>query len=345
MSGNFTFSGDPAAEKLLEEAVAGIAAELSAHPEASLLRAVILGGGYGRGEGGVTPEGGLSNDLDFFVVTRGNSELPFLREISHRWEAKLGIDVDFSLPGPLHYYHRIRRSLMIQELLAGNRVIWGEKDILDPIERIPWEKLPWDEGARLLLNRGTGLLLARQRLAEAASQPEDLEFIRRNLHKAALGAGDALLLFRHRYRQRGLERREELAGMNDLPLRFKELYAKALAYKYRPCPEPEEDFVARGRELCDYWTLALQEGAAHFAPEGASPDPVENARRLILTPRQDLGNPLRNLPLNLVWLRKLPTLFPLTAHPRLKLLLPLAQFLRDGKLPDAHYLYLWQRFN
>ena len=39
--------------------------------------------------------------------------------------------------------------------------------------RLQWRELPWREGARLLLNRGTGLLLSRRRM----QNPEEKEFI------------------------------------------------------------------------------------------------------------------------------------------------------------------------
>lgn len=64
----YTFLKNPAAETLLGHSLELMAREIGKMPECSGVRAVVLGGGYGRGEGGATPEGALCNDLDFFVI-------------------------------------------------------------------------------------------------------------------------------------------------------------------------------------------------------------------------------------------------------------------------------------
>ena len=68
----YTVVPDAALESLIDRTLAEIASEIDAL-RLPCLQAVVLGGGYGRGEGGVlhTPAGGrLYNDLDFFVVSR-----------------------------------------------------------------------------------------------------------------------------------------------------------------------------------------------------------------------------------------------------------------------------------
>ena len=69
--GRFAAGECPEADGMVADAVSRIGAEIEslALPR---LRGVVLGGGYGRGEGGVVePSGGartLSNDLDFFAI-------------------------------------------------------------------------------------------------------------------------------------------------------------------------------------------------------------------------------------------------------------------------------------
>ena len=61
----------PKADQLVQESIRAIGAEVESLSIPGLM-GVVLGGGYGRGEGGVVEGDGesvsLSNDLDFFVV-------------------------------------------------------------------------------------------------------------------------------------------------------------------------------------------------------------------------------------------------------------------------------------
>ena len=70
--GRYVAGEAPAMDRLVEETIRDVGAEVAALA-VPRLQGVVLGGGYGRGEGGVfdLPDGSqrLSNDLDFFAVT------------------------------------------------------------------------------------------------------------------------------------------------------------------------------------------------------------------------------------------------------------------------------------
>jgi hypothetical protein len=71
----FTLDGDEALERHLELTCARIVSGIRGLIPEGRLEAVLLGGGYGRGEGGVLRgEGGDRpyNDLEFYVAIRGN---------------------------------------------------------------------------------------------------------------------------------------------------------------------------------------------------------------------------------------------------------------------------------
>ena len=95
----YTFLKNPAAETLLGHSLELMAREIGKMPECSGGRAVVLGGGYGRGEGGATPEGALCNDLDFFVIPHDGISADSLqsafRHLGRKWKEILSIDVDF----------------------------------------------------------------------------------------------------------------------------------------------------------------------------------------------------------------------------------------------------------
>ena len=230
---SFSKKQDPRVEQLISEALAGIRSALAASQESSSVRAVVLGGGYGRGEGGATPEGMPYNDLDFFVIMKGSPASPALRRLLDRigsdWGAKLAIDVDFYCVNSIQALCRDAHTLMIQELFAGSTIVFGDERVFDGVPLRPFSEIPWTEGARLLLNRGAGLLFARQRTGD----PAQADFVRRNLHKAALGCGDAVLVVHHDYRRTGTERLEALRAYPEVSW-LVPAYQAALEFKYTP---------------------------------------------------------------------------------------------------------------
>lgn len=267
----------PEVERIVEEAVREIGAEVEALAIPKLW-GVVLGGGYGRGEGGVIG-GGLSNDLDFYVVAEegaGGADLAAidaaLKPVSEKWTAKLGVDVDFcTAKTPWRIRHDENR-LMIQELLHGYFDVAGERGetMFASVKRLDPGELPWIEAARLLMNRGAGLLLAGDRLRAGEGVKG---FVARNINKAVLGAGDARLIARGAYRWRAVDRAEALGDA---------LYSKAVEWKFRPADGPVCD-IAAARAA---WTDALDEVfRADGAREALARRTFYNAARWIIRRR------------------------------------------------------------
>ena len=234
----------PELDRLVDGACAEIGREIDALCIKNLA-GVVLGGGYGRGEGGAIGNS-LSNDLDFFAIACESASeaatAPIavaLQPISEKWTAKLGIDVDFTVKTPWRIRHDQER-LMIQELLRGHCDVAGKggAELFAGVEMIDAAKLPWMEAARLLMNRGIGLVLARE--------SGDAAFAARNVNKCILGAGDARLIARHAYAWRAADRATALGDA---------LYSAAVEWKFRP----------RGEAVCDWeaargaWLDALGE--------------------------------------------------------------------------------------
>ena len=77
----FTIDGDPSLERHLDQVCNRVTDEVRACIPGRSLEGLLLGGGYGRGEGGVlkTASGDRPyNDLEFYVFVRGNA---FLRNM------------------------------------------------------------------------------------------------------------------------------------------------------------------------------------------------------------------------------------------------------------------------
>ncbi len=133
--GRFVAGECPELDRLVAESLVAIGREVS-EMRIPLLFGVVLGGGYGRGEGGAKGEFNvegskspvacrLSNDLDFFAITKdGTTDVDAaavakaLEPVSRRWTEKLGIDVDFTSKTPWRIRHDQER-LMVQELIHG----------------------------------------------------------------------------------------------------------------------------------------------------------------------------------------------------------------------------------
>lgn len=203
----------------------------------SNLVALILGGGYGRGEGAVVWRDGREwpyNDLDFTIIVRDPKGVSAaLASISHRFSQQMRIEVDFSRPVTLSQVAHWPHTLMWHELLLGHIVVCGNQDVLSQhcpkyLHSMP----PLAEGSRLLLNRGAGLLWAL-RVAEGLEQAPDQDFCRRNLFKAQMAQGDVALMWGERYTISYQERPTRYQQLDGWPLAPAD-YQLAMQFKMNP---------------------------------------------------------------------------------------------------------------
>ena len=272
---SFTMTRDPAVDALIAEMLVSLRQDIAALSPGPGLTGVFLGGGYGRGDGGVLERGGRRltyNDLDFFVFSDGlnrksrGSLDASLAGLAETWSARLGIEVDFAPVRELSTLSSMPVTLMFQELRVGHVLVWGDGRALERIPVCAAQDLPALEGLRLLLNRGTGLLLAERRLAEKRDDDASRDFIWRNLHKCALGCGDALLIMSHSY-DYSLNRRE--ADLVAWARRYwpgvrgeqlAEHYRRAAAFK----AQPHGDSLRAASELLpvlrQLWQASLERG-------------------------------------------------------------------------------------
>ena len=244
----FTLDGDEHLERDMARlcAVAARGAERSIPPHR--LEALWLGGGYGRGEGGVLrlPGGDRPyNDLEFYVCLRGNSLLnrwrfdPPLRKLAEEMGRTAGLDVEFQIISLAQLQHS-KPSMFYYDLVAGHRQLSGAEGLLDRCLRQSDPRcLPLAEATRLLMNRGTGLVLARQRLSHDPLDGEDADFIGRNIAKAQLALGDAVLTVLGRYHWSCLERHQRLVALPqaEAPPWLRELrrhHAAGVVFKLHP---------------------------------------------------------------------------------------------------------------
>lgn len=252
MKARFTLDGSDALEADLEKLCRNVLSGLQSLIPARELEALVLGGGYGRGQGGVfkTPAGDRPyNDLEFYVFLRGNvllSERKYrqrLHELGEKLSPAAGLHVEFKV----YSVEKLQRgsvSMFTYDLVAGHRTVFGSEEIFaGSRHHLAAEQIPLREATRLLFNRCSGLLLAKDILLNETLTAEQIDFIHRNLAKAQLAFGDALLVEHGLYHWSCVERHHrlgKLAPSDDLPwlVEIRDLHAAGVQFKLHPHPTP-----------------------------------------------------------------------------------------------------------
>lgn len=248
----FTLDGNEALELRLaltcERAVAGVRKFLPA----GKLQAIVLGGGYGRGQGGVlnTAAGDEPyNDLEFYVFLRGSTVLNDRRfrsrlvTLGEVLSPDAGLHVEFKITSP-EKFRREPVSMFSYDLVAGHRVLFGAENILAGCQHhLAAEKIPLHEATRLLFNRCTGLLFAEALLRKLALTPEDVDFLGRNVAKGQLALGDVVLTAVGQYHGHVQERRARLEnlGTTEMPPWLTDVcghHAAGAEFKLHPYRKP-----------------------------------------------------------------------------------------------------------
>jgi hypothetical protein len=257
----FTIDGDEALERHLESICAKVTSGIRGLIPADRLEAVILGGGYGRGEGGVLRGAGGDrpyNDLEFYVSIRGGRHLNEwlynrrLEALSEIVAHLAGIEIEVKVTS-LAELDSKSVSMFTYDLASGHRILWATAAIdFEPI----WKghrrerSIPKSEATRLLMNRCTGLLLARGKLEQPELTQESADFVRRNIAKAQLACGDALLAAHGQYHWSCQERHSRLAYLarkKDCPLFDEALSNHRDGVTFKLHPE------AAGTERAELW--------------------------------------------------------------------------------------------
>ncbi len=198
----YTVDGDDALEQHVDSVCERVKEGLTQIIPKSGLHGVLLGGSYGRGEGGVlrTPDGDMPyEDFPFAVLIHGSVALArrrfsaALAGLGRSLQSFAGVEVGFHLMSR----RRLRKgevSLARHDLVCGHRTVLGPPDLFSGCaHHADASALPLHEATRLLLSRGAGLLFALDRLRQKPFRREDGEFVLRTTAQAKLALGDAFL--------------------------------------------------------------------------------------------------------------------------------------------------------
>ena len=240
--GRFTVRGSNAVEAEIGALLEEVARTVSERIPAAAYRALVLLGGYGRGEGGVvTVEGRerLHNNLDFLLIANGRRQRALAelrREVGEVLEGlvtKHGIQMDLGVttasllrwsPGLVMWY----------DMRFGHKTVLGDCDYVPSLTRFTVDRIPAWDVRDLLVNRGTLLLIAELLLERAEVSPEIHREAVKHVVKAIIGYGDAFLFSRKDYHWSYQEKLRRIRRRPDVPKSLRAAYCDAVEFRFQP---------------------------------------------------------------------------------------------------------------
>lgn len=274
------------------------------------LRALVLGGGYGRGEGGIFDPGDgtdarLYNDLEFYLFA---PPVPpeTLASWIHEGERRLGLEIEIKVMEPAAF-EAAAPSMFYYDLLCRHVLVVGDQRWIEalPARLAEASEIPPEEASRLLVNRGMSLLRCRRWAAGEISLPAG--FCERILSKLKLALGDAVLCEAGKYHWSCQERNRRLPALQAVPPDWDELvawHAEGVAFKFRPADSrrPPSEWAAPADRLRRAWIstflwIESRRLAAGFAtPAGYASShkrifPAEPAAKNLIRQLRDLRRP------------------------------------------------------
>lgn len=239
--------GRDAAERAFEERIDSDLRIISARVSASLgpsLRALLLCGGYGRGEGGAVERAGVLvpyNDYDLVAVVDGpaRSQRAKLLHLAHRLTGEVGLEVELWPVSREELIPAPRTLFWLDVAMGGARLVRGDGSVLSAVRRLAPRDIPLEEAGRLLANRALGVALSR------LEGFQDRDAGARHLHKAVLALGDATLLAAGRYAG-SIRERASLVETTALSPELVLAYREAAAFRRRPDRAPWRASVGSG---------------------------------------------------------------------------------------------------
>jgi len=240
--GRFTLYGGTPVEHKIGVLVGEAAEAIEATIPIKSIRALVLIGGYGRGEGGVERVGNQEmphNNLDFLLILKHGAASSLDRtkySLSKRLQMigqKHGVGMDLSVV-TVSQLRQAPCLVLWHDMRFGHKTILGDADFVPSLTQFAPERIEASDIRNLLVNRGT-LLLINQMLIEAGPlNEESARTIVGHGMKAIFGYGDALLFTKGAYHSSSTEKQSRMAAHPDIPSDFRALYDKAIEFRFQP---------------------------------------------------------------------------------------------------------------
>jgi hypothetical protein len=253
---HFTYYNNKETEKVLNQVMQEVATvfnELFSEQETA---ALIVIGGYGRGEGGIVRKNDTyhpHNNIDFLYIHHGRISQKVvalanakLQEISKKYD--IGIDMSAINRQKLL---NLKGLVVSYDMRYGHKTILGDSTFLKENASFSLYNIDPTDVRQLLINRGTLLLINRVLLNKETLTTEEKKLIIKHAIKAIIGYGDALLYFNDAYHWSYAQKLTNMTEQKNIPEEVKTLYSEAMLFRFRPDYEKflEKDLHAWNDEL------------------------------------------------------------------------------------------------
>jgi len=218
------------------------------------IHSIILGGGFGRGEGSVLISQGriqAVNDYDLFVIISDDDKTDF-RSMENNIVGEIGIRLLDLIPIKYFNLTTLPPTQFNYDLKYGGRHLWGE-NLIDLIPQYKEGYVDPESGKTLLLNR---LICAIEAYSEKFEQQcmttEGKFFLVNQTGKVVSACVEALLIKRGKYHHSYQERRDIFKAEFPQEKDLQKLNERATEFKLRPSTLIDFDAI-------EYWKKAIHE--------------------------------------------------------------------------------------
>jgi hypothetical protein len=206
--------------------------------EFETIEAIILYGGYGRGEGSWIEKKHIwkpYNDYDIVVIVQKKIKSSRVAEIRLRLAKQLDISwVDLSQKTPSRMKW-LRPSIYNFDLKNASSTIYGDKKFSESIPFIDSSKIPLKEILTLFLTRLWPFMGALHKHGfDKEYTGDESRFFRNQMAKAVLATADVLLLLDGNYHASYIERIKRVCNKNTILDSEREIFQWALDEKLLP---------------------------------------------------------------------------------------------------------------
>jgi hypothetical protein len=248
--GRFTVRGTKKVESLITGQMETVEKRSRRALDTYPVEAVLLLGGYGRGEGGVEIVSGEEkphNNFDFLIITTSLSKERTVelqntaRQLFDSLARELGIGIDFAISTDrkLAYSPCL---VMWYDMRFGHKVIIGPDDYMARYTHFKLENILSSDALALLVNRGTLFVINQVMIEQNPVLTKDLRRVfTKHMIKAIIGYGDSLLYFLGDYNWSYEEKGRRMAKRNDINDEFKAIYLDAIDFRFAPRYSDYED--------------------------------------------------------------------------------------------------------
>ena len=240
--GKFTVCGSEQVEELITSMMKQIASTIDGELEGIAYEALVLIGGYGRGEGGVAVVDGVEkphNNFDFLLITKRlpAGEITRLKQkLMQKLQeviSQIKIGIDISIINACKLRSNSCRVIWY-DMRFGHKTILGNQDFVPSLRRFKLENIPDWDARNLMINRGTLMVINDLLLQAPALQTDYKKLIIKHIVKAIIGYGDTLLYFLGDYDWSYVEKQKRMQKREEVDAEFKAIYNEAMNFRFKP---------------------------------------------------------------------------------------------------------------